>query len=125
MRIALMIGLVMATLYSAYAVLLYLGAGPAVFARHGTSLLPVIVTYYVAGSVGGAAVGMLLPLTRYLLGQLVVGVVVASIVFFCITVAAQGPPSSWRDEDWEGLLVLSLVTGIPGSILWRKVVSRR
>lgn len=107
MRTTLMIGLVMATLYSAYAVFLYVGSGPAIFARHGTNLLTVILTYYVAGSIGGAAVGMLLPLTRYLAGQLIVGVVVACIVFFCITVAAQGPPWSWRGEDWEGLLVLS------------------
>jgi hypothetical protein len=51
MRTALMVGLVMATLYSAFAVILYVGVGPAAFARHGTTLLTVILTYYVAGGI--------------------------------------------------------------------------
>lgn len=62
----------------------------------------------------------MMPLTRNLAGRVIVSVIVAFVVFFCLTVAMEGPAWLWGTEQWQDLLVLSFLLGIPGGVLWRR-----
>lgn len=80
------VGLFVATGLSVWITFLRLWQGTAPFDRAGTQYGVTVVVYYVAFSLGGIVVGALLPLRRWalgsmLLGMLFVGPVYASFVF--------------------------------------------
>ena len=122
LRVSLLVGMLMATIYAAYAVGLYLVEGAVPFSKNGTSLGIVLLVYYLAGGIGGAVVGLLMPLTRTLLGVVVVGIVVAFVVFFCIGTASSGPAWRWTPSAWRQLGYLSISFGTAGGVGWRTLV---
>jgi hypothetical protein len=93
-RLGLFVGLALATVYSAWALGLFLLSGEEPFAKNQTSLFAVLLTYYTAGAVGGALLGSLLPLSRSFLGRFVLGIVGPFVFFLCV-VARQGPFWNW------------------------------
>ena len=74
----------MAFLFSVVVLVLYLFEGSRRFDANRTSITMVIVSYFLGGLAGGVVVGALLPLTRWLLGSALVGVVavipIASVI---------------------------------------------
>ena len=114
----------MATVYSAYALVLFLLQGPTPFERNETTIQVVLLTYYAAGAIGGSVVGALSPLTRSWTGGALVGVLAAFIVEFCFATAVEGPFWRWQRDVWEALVILSIVFGIACSYTWRKFVGR-
>jgi hypothetical protein len=68
-------GLALALFYSLFVIIVYLFEGTRRFDANQTSILTVIASYFLGGLGGGAVVGALLPLTRWLLGSAIVGVV--------------------------------------------------
>jgi len=109
----------MAAIYCAYAVFVYLMRGPAAFARLDTSFVSALAAYLFAGLPRGALIGFLYPLKRSLLGQFVLGILVAHLAFFGIIVATSGLPTRWTVFDWERLVALGLMFGIAGPLALR------
>lgn len=120
LKFGLVVGAALATLYSAWAIGLYLLSGSEPFAKLETSLSVVLLTYYAAGSVAGALVGILSPLGRSLPGRIVLGLIGAYAVFFCIFVALRGPFWLWTPSEWRGVWVLALLFGVFCAIFWKR-----
>ncbi len=115
-------GLIMAGLYCSYVLVLYVLRGAAPFENYDITLGAVMAGYIASGLLGGVAYGLLNPLRHTLLGKLVLGVVIASLVFFAVTITMSGPPTHWQRLDWEGVGFLGLLFGVAcGSIAyWRR-----
>lgn len=105
-------GIIVAALLSLVAVMVYGIRGPDVFERLGVSLPAVVTLYFLAGIIGGAVVGLLLPLTTWRLGASLVGAVAASPLYV-------GAGLLLGHSDLVGGLVLAvLVGGGVGYGLW-------
>lgn len=115
----LIIGLSLATLYSAWAVAIYFLSGTEAFTKHQTTIGAVLLTYYVAGSIGGATVGAMIPLGRSLPGRIAIGIVAATIFFTCVFVAMYGPLWVWSDRTWQNLAISAALFGVVCSALWK------
>ena len=123
-RVGLILGLIMATLYSAYAVALFLLQGSDPFSKQETSIQAVLLAYYAAGALGGSAVGALSPLARSWPGRTLVGIVAAVIVVFCVLTSTDGPFWLWRRSEWQALAVLSIIFGVACSFTWKQFIDR-
>ena len=109
----------MATLYSLWVVGVRIVSGPAPFQEVGASLPAVIGAYYFGGLIGGLLFDGLRPLSRFYLGAVAIGVLVASLVFMGITMASEGVPTTWTAQDWQDCLVLGTIFGvILSSVIW-------
>ena len=111
----------MATIYAIWALGLLLLSGDESFSKHETSLGVVLLTYYAAGTVGGALVGGMLPLARTLPGRVVLGLLAAFIVFFCVVTAVEGPFWRWGQFEWVRVAIPTFFFGTVCSVLWRRV----
>jgi hypothetical protein len=111
-QFGVLFGLIMASLYCAYVTVLYVIAGPSPFERRHTTLVAVLVVYTVSGLGGGLLYGLFHPLRRSLLGQLVVGTLIAMLVFFNIVISRSGLPTTWTRTDWEAVVGLGVLFGV-------------
>ena len=118
-RTGLLVGLVMATLFAATALLIFVIAGPDKFSNE-ISMRDVIAAYYVAGIGGGAIVGAISPLGRSLPGRIAVAMVAALIAFLCIGVAVEGPFWRWGASQWKLTVFLACLFGVALGIATRK-----
>ena len=112
-------GLIFAGVYASYAIGLYFFQGAEPFARNGTTLGDTIASYAAAGIVAGGIVGALQPLTRSWIGSVLVYSIAGFFVFASIGTAAGG----LMNVDWIGCVVLGVVFGVIGSLMWRKLLS--
>ena len=99
------VGWAFAGVLSAWVLFLSLLQGSLRFEKLGVSTGTIIVTYFAAGTVAGALVGLLRPLTRSRIGAAGVGALAGIIVYTAISLAMDG----WTNID----LVFGLVCGIP------------
>lgn len=65
---------------------------------YGPHLWVVVGTYFSAGVGAGAVVGVLRPLTRYLIGALAIGIIAAVPVAIVVSLAASSP--KWGPIEW-------------------------
>jgi hypothetical protein len=106
-------GVVLAALLSLAAIIVFAVEGAEPFRRLRTSLPIVIAVYILGGIVGGALFGLLLPLTKWRLGALGVGIAVACPVYLGASLVIQ-------DGDIvSGLIAAICVGAIIGYGLWR------
>jgi len=124
LRLGVVVGLALAALYCAYVTVLFAVRGNAPFEKQNVSLRAVLATYVVSGIGGGIAYGVLHPLARSLFGRAVLGILIATLVFFGITVATDGLPSQWGRALWQQPLILGGLFGLPIGLLWRRVTGR-
>lgn len=118
---SVIVGIVMATLYSLWVTVVYYLGGPSALAEHNLTLPMAVATYYFAGAIGGLIVGVMLPLARHPLGAILVGIVVGFVAFFSMGVATKGMPPEWSSRDWKGVLVLGLLWGGFGGFIYRRI----
>jgi hypothetical protein len=104
-------GLGLATIYSLWALGVFLVAGSRSFARVDTTLGAAVIAYYSAGLLGGVLAGLMLPLGRFLFGAVVLGILVGTVFFFCIEVATSGPFWQWTSTNWKAVLALGAIVG--------------
>jgi ammonia channel protein AmtB len=78
----MVIGFLGGSLFSAIALVLYSVRGEELFERLGTSLPNVLLIYHAGGAVAGLVVGLLLPLTIWRWGAVIVGILGAIPVYF-------------------------------------------
>jgi hypothetical protein len=116
-REGVVLGLSMATLYSAWVVFVYALNGSRPFVELGVTLPGVIAVYYAGGALGGAIAGTLWPRARSRLHATLVGILVAFVVMIGAGVAMYGYPSHWTAATWLGLLSTGLVLGAAGANL--------
>jgi hypothetical protein len=120
-RTGVIAGLVIASFYSLYVLLLYAIRGAAPFESSGVTLGGVIAAYYGGGLTAGAIVGILWPLLRWRLGATIVGIVAAFSVFLGIGLATEGYFDRWTTRTWETVIVLGTLFGvICSNIVWRR-----
>ena len=90
-------GIVMAAVYSAFAVFVRLSQGPEPFRDGGVSVPSLLLAYFSGGVVAGVLVGLLAPLARRLVGALLLGFIVAMPVMYFIAIA-MSPVEEWDGE---------------------------
>lgn len=117
-------GLALASIYSAYTVVLFALHGEAPFRKNETSLGVVIATYYTAGFLGGAVVGLLMRFSKSAFGMLLIGVAAAFVFFFCVASAVDGPFWRWDGEVWFELTALVVFFGIAAPLAVRSTSGR-
>lgn len=111
-------GLAFAACYCAYVSLLYLVAGSAPFDSYGVTLPTVILVYIVGGVLGGAVVGLLLPLARYKVGATLVGILAAIPVVGGAMLSMSGLPP-WEPADNFAFVFTTVGLGsVCGLIMW-------
>jgi hypothetical protein len=101
-------------MFSAWIVLVYLVGGPRTFNEIGTTVYAVLLSYYIAGVAGGTLVGLLLPLTRTLVGQMLVGAMASLVVCSSAQTTLKGVIWHW---DRSTLIVTTVIAVIIGMIL--------
>lgn len=84
------VGALGATVLSLFVLGLFLVRGSDAFRENHTSLLAVIITYYIGLSLGGAIVGLLLPFTGTRVGKAAVGSLCAACFYGSIVVSLDG-----------------------------------
>ena len=89
------VGVVLATVFSAWVLYNHSVAGSRAIESSGATVSGLLLAYYSAGVVGGALVGMLVPLARRPGGTILVGCVTAVIVLFAVQTARKGPFWNW------------------------------
>jgi hypothetical protein len=114
-REGIVVGVIMATLYSAFVVVVYAVNGSRPFVEHGVTLPGVIAAYYAGGVFAGALLGTLWPRVRSRLEAMLVGILGAFVVVMAAGVAMYGYPSSWNDASWISILFTALAFGILGA----------
>jgi len=109
-------GLAFAAAFSLYVGALSLLRGSAQYDRYQMSAWSIIATYFAVGLPGGAALGLLRPLTRSALGVAFVGWIVGTLVYAGIGIAMKG-------FDWQRLvdgMVLGALVGPVAAVLLRR-----
>jgi hypothetical protein len=119
-RISVAVGVAMATLYSAYAALLFIASESSGFSKNGTTIGVVVIVYYVAGILGGVAVGSMLGLRRSWPGALFLSLIAATIFAFCAQTARVGAVWRWQADEWIPMLATALFFGILGAFLLKE-----
>ena len=79
-------GLLMATFYSVVAIAIHAAKGSGAFDEAGITLGKALAAYWIGGAVGGAVLGLAIPLARNKLGAAIVGILVAIPAFVAIGV---------------------------------------
>jgi amino acid transporter len=102
----------MATVTSVVAVVIYAVRGPDTFARLGVTLASTVSLYLIAGVVGGALVGVLLPVTVWRWGAAAVGILAAVPLYVGVAVVLG------QSDLLSGLIAAVLVGGVVGYGLW-------
>ena len=119
LRSTILTGVALAALYSLYAIALYAFRGQAPFEAVGATLAQVIASYFAGGILGGAAVGLLWPLSRHREGAIVIGIVTAFIVCAAARFSSVGAFSRWTSDIWLGTIIAAVfLGGLAANIFW-------
>lgn len=119
LRSGIVLGLYIATGLSLWATLIRLIGGLGPFEATGTPYGRTIVLYYVGCVLGGSLLGALLPLRRWALGSMLLGILFVMPIYgtFAFVRASQ----SDQEAPWRitGLLVASILAGgVLGFYAW-------
>jgi len=83
-------------------------------------LSQILSVYAITGIFGGVAVALLRPIGQNLFGAMLIGYIVAGILFFCIGVV-DAPISKWQRSDLLDVLILAAILGPAGGVIvWRE-----
>ena len=105
--IAVMTGLLLASLCSLWVMVLWVGGGWEGFRERGIPLWGAVTSYLVGAVLGGAIVGALWPIGRSLFGAILLGYVAALPFFAAISVRMSGVGTSAIESSscFDGILV--------------------
>lgn len=110
--------------FSCYVVLLFLSRGEAAFEPHGMTLTQVVALYLAGGTLAGAVVGLLRPLTRNTWGAAVVGFL-GAVTIAVFLIIAEGGLIPWTQAKTTKAIILGLVWGPLGGVMLRALFKRR
>lgn len=112
-------GLIFGSVFTAWAIVLWLVGGSAPFEAAGSSFESVVALYLLGGASAGSAVGLLLPITRRPVGSGVVGAIAAIPVAAFLNIMNVG--FEWSVSDVLFVFFFSLVTGIPAGVIYHRI----
>ena len=119
--LCLRIALVIATLFSAWVLAIYLFRGDLPSESLETTLARVILLYFCTAVLVGPLVGLLLPFARAgRLGAAIVGVVAGIGVYSMVSVAQAGIPL-WTLDTALSILIPALLVGAPVGVVYRRI----
>jgi hypothetical protein len=107
-------GLIIAGLYSLFAILLYAATGPARFEHNGTTLPSVIAGYFSGGIIGGAVIGLCRGLLAERRTAIPVAIFAALPAAAGITILLSGKVGGWTGEQWFMTIGGAFFIGISG-----------
>lgn len=110
-KLGLVAGLLLAAFFCLIALLLYLLTGHQAYAKNQTPLVVVLSIYLMAGGLGGVVVGLILRLTKWMVGAALVAFVAASIVWFLVGWSIN--PEEPLVELLKSSVVLAAAFGLP------------
>jgi hypothetical protein len=105
------------------AVAIYFLSGKSAFESHRTTLLRMVLTYFVGGVLAGTVVGLLKPLTNSKTGAAIVGFAAALPVATLIRFATDGF-GLWQRSDTIEAIVMGLILGAPTGVIYREIFRR-
>ena len=116
----------MGCFYSAFGLLIFSARGSTPFTNRGVSFGTTIAAYMIGGTLGGCILGLLRPITRYVLGAMLAAIPVAFPLFAGILLAMKGFPTGWSERTWISLLVLTcLIAPLFRASSWYRNKTRR
>jgi hypothetical protein len=104
-------GLPIGLVYSAFVLSMYYVKGPAYLGAPGIPVSLGVGLYIVAGTIGGAIVGALLPLLRRTGGRALVGIAVMLPVCAAFGTMLFGAPTGWQGPEWFAILSSGFLLG--------------
>ncbi len=113
-------------IYSLFVIVLYIIRGPKLFEKYeeyGTTLWKVILFYFIAGTFAGVIVGVLKPITKSVLGEWLLYLIVGCFVGLCCGILLLGLPFYWDLPTWVTVGILGLVYGVIGKIAFKMIES--
>lgn len=113
------VGLIMATLFSVFAVLSSSWRTRPTTEAFGLSLRSIILAYYAAGILGGALVGLVLGLGDTWRTRTVASILGSFAAYGCMAVAMEGSVLSWDSGQWQLLIVISVLSGATFAFITR------
>jgi hypothetical protein len=118
-------GLAFAGVISLFVLVIYIANGAA-FAKLGISLPEIVLLYAVGGTIAGAVVGAMRPLTNTRVGAMATGVAAALPVSLALGLAFYGAPTQWRRANVANCVIYAVIMGIMGgNVLWSQFVKRQ
>lgn len=105
-------GWFVAALLSLFALGAYLLRGPEPFQANRTSIGLAVLTYFAGATLAGVVVGLTLPLARWRIGAVIVGMLAAVPFYAAIRFAVDGF-TPWTMKDTFVILLTSLFVGAP------------
>lgn len=80
-----------------------------------------ILTYTIAGLLGGTVVGLLRPIGKYWWGAILTGIVGAGVVMTCVGIAMEGGVTHWDRVDYDVVVIYALIAGpMAGMLFWNR-----
>ena len=120
-RWGLKTGLAFATVYSLFALLLFVLSGGQAFREKGVSLVNVVAAYYGGGAIAGLVVGLLRPLASTLAGAILVGIIAFIAVSSGIGLVIFGGFARWGRDELMTVATMSIVFGsVFGATSWQR-----
>jgi hypothetical protein len=114
LKYTLVSGLVLAAFLSAIAVAQVLGGKSTTLRELGLPLWALVLSYFLAGAVGGTILGFALPITRHVIGAVIIGMVIGSVVAFVLAAGYSDFEHSWK----SGIVLGSAFGGPLGFYVW-------
>lgn len=100
--------------------LVYVVTGGEAFRRNEVTYVATILTYFIAGVLGGTMGGALLPMTTTRLGSVAFGIIVGFPVCACFGWLVSGPIWAWDWIDYSTTVTMAiLLGGALGYYEWR------
>ena len=114
-------GLAFATMYSLFAVFVFVLSGGQAFRDKDISLMKVVAAYYGGGALAGSLVGLLRPLAATLPGAILVGIAGFVAVSLGIGLVVFGWFLRWGPDEVITVAIMSVVFGgIFGATSWQR-----
>lgn len=118
-RTGIILGAIMATLYSLWVLIVYVFHGAAAFTALDITFGGLVLTYYVTGIAAGALIGLLSPLARSKAGAMLVGWLGAFLVTVGISLNMFGFFTKWVPANWVICAVVALFPAVAGvNVFW-------
>ncbi len=92
------LGAFMASGFSLWATLIRLVGGPAPFASNGTTYLGLVSVYFGGFLLGGFLIGLLMPLSRFMVGRMLLGIMGVFPVYLAVNMESK-PVREWFASD--------------------------
>jgi hypothetical protein len=112
-------GLTIAAVFSLYAIVTRIVAGPGAFDQYHMTVVSLVATYVGGALLGGTMVGLLRPITKNPFGAALVGFITA-VPITAVLVRFLDEAKTWSSFDTYIVVLGSLAYGVLPALVWLK-----